>query len=178
MNIDESIEEINKRLANSKQNINQLKGFEIIAEALVYKIYDLFGKNLLLNALYQVGAGPGEIIAERLKSEHQKDEFDIIEALETLLLNLKEFYTVKVRSIERHGKKLRIEVENHCFLRESTKHRKKLQPGKAFCRVNKGYFETALKILIGDKVKKIEINFLEDDVENDVCIEELIFTLV
>ncbi len=51
----------------------------------------------------------------------------------------------------------------------------KLQPGKAFCRVNKGYFETAFRKLLGNKVKKIEINFLKDEPEKNMCVEELIF---
>jgi len=37
------------------------------------------------------------------------------------------------------------------------------------------YFETAFKKLVGDKLKKVEINFLHDDLENDVCVEEIVF---
>ena len=73
--------------------------------------------------------------------------------------------------------KIKYIIENRCFLREALKLRKKLKPGKAFCRINKGYFEKAFEELLGDKIKKIEINFLEDDEENDVCIEELTFSL-
>ena len=50
-----------------------------------------------------------------------------------------------------------------------------LKPGKAFCRINKGYFETAFRKLLGDKLKKVEINFLHDDPENNVCVEEIVF---
>jgi len=171
------IEDLNEKLANSKENLNCLKGMEIIAEALVYKIYDLYGRNLVLSMLYQVGAGPGEVIAERLKKKYNKEDFEILEALEKLILELKEYYAIQIRSIETEENRIRIEIENYCFLRDTTKHRERLKPGKTFCRVNKGYFETAFKKLIGDKIKKIEINFIKDDVENDVCIEELIFYL-
>ena len=66
-------------------------------------------------------------------------------------------------------------IENRCFLREPIKHREKLEFGKSFCRVNKGYFEEAFQILVGNGIKNIEINFLENDEEKDVCIEELNF---
>ena len=171
------IKDLNEKLANTKDNVECLKGMEIIAEALVYKIYDLYGRNLLLSMLYQVGAGPGEVIADRLKQKYNKEEFEIIEALLILCSELKEFYAIQIRSIETEENRFRILIENYCFLREPSKRRDRLQPGKAFCRVNKGYFETAFKKLLGDKIKKIEINFIEDDKEKDVCVEELVFLL-
>lgn len=171
------IEELNKKLKNSISDINSLKGFEIISEAMVYKVYDLFGRNMLLSMLYQVGAGPGEIIAERLKNKYNKEEFEILEALEVLIQELKEFYFIQIRDIEKEPQKIRIIIENYCFLREPIKHTQKLKPGKAFCRINKGYFETAFKRMLGDKVKAIEINFLFDDSQKDACVEELIFYL-
>ncbi len=170
------IDEFNKKISNPTSNLNALKGFEIIAESLVYKIYDIFGRNSLLSMLYQVGKAPGEIIAKRIKNEHNKEDFEVLEALEILMNELKDFYSLKVRKIEEKDNLIKLIVENRCFLRESTKNREKLKPGKAFCRVNKGYFETAFKILI-PKVKKIEINFLENDEEKDVCVEEFNFYL-
>ena len=167
--------ELNERLHNPIENINSVKGFEIITESLVYKVYGVFGRNSLLSILYQTGVFPGTIIAERIKKEHNKEEFEIMEALVILIDELKEFYSIQVRDIEQYEDRYRIIIENYCFLREPIKHREKLQFGKAFCRINKAYFETAFKILIGSKVKKIEINFLEDDPEKDVCVEELNF---
>ena len=90
---------------------------------------------------------------------------------------LKDYYSIQVRDIEQYDDKYRIIVENHCFLREPIKNREKLKFGKALCRVNKAYFETAFKKLLGNKVKKIEINFLENDAEKDACVEELNFFL-
>jgi hypothetical protein len=167
--------ELNERIRNPIENINSVKGFEIITESLVYKVYDVFGRNSLLSILYQIGVFPGTIIAERIKKEYQKDEFEIMEALVILMDELKEFYSIQVRDIEQYDDRYRIIIENHCFLREPFKHREKLEFGKAFCRTNKGYFETAFQQLLGDKVKKIEINFLENDSEKDVCVEELNF---
>ncbi|MFX1322128.1 MAG: hypothetical protein ACFFAQ_10840 [Promethearchaeota archaeon] len=175
--MDDFKEELNKKIFNPIENINSLKGFEIISEALVYKILDLFGRNSLLSMLYQIGVGPGEVISKRLKKKYKKNEFEIIEALKILAGELKEFYSIKVREIEYHDDLVRIEIENHCFLREPIKHRDKLKYGKSFCRVNKGYFETAFKNLLGEKIKKIEINFLENDPQKDICIEELNFYL-
>jgi len=167
--------ELNERIHNPIENINSVKGFEIITESLVYKVYDVFGRNSLLSILYQTGVFPGTIIAERIKKEYKKEEFEIMEALVILIDELKDFYSIQIRDIEQYDDRYRILIENHCFLREPIKHREKLKFGKAFCRINKGYFETVFQKLLGSNVKKIEINFLENDVEKDVCIEELNF---
>ncbi len=167
--------QINKRIENPMSNINSIKGFEIISESLTDKVYQIFGRNSLLSILYQVGAGPGNQIAKRIKEEYDRSEFEIIECLEILMKELKEFYSIQIREIERNEEKIRIEIENHCFLRDPFKDREKLQFGKVFCRINKGYFETAFKQLLGNHIKKVEINFIKNDPENDVCIEELIF---
>jgi len=169
------IEEINEMIKNDPSQINSLKGFEIICESMVYKVLDLFGKNALLSMLFQIGAGPGDMIAKRIKEDYQKEDFEILEAMVVLIRELKEYYSLKIRSAEEDDEKVVLVVENRCFLREPIKHRSKLEYGKAFCRVNKGYFETALKKLIGDKISKIEIKFLYNDEEKDVCVEELIF---
>ncbi len=173
--MEEYIEEINERIQNPIKNINSIKGFEVISESLVYKVYDVFGRNSLLSILYQIGVFPGTTIAERIKREYGKEEFEIMEALVILMEELKEFYSLQVRDIEQYDEKVRIVIENHCFLRTPISHREKLNYGKYFCRTNKGYFETAFQKLLGNKIKKVEINFLENDVEKDVCVEELIF---
>ena len=170
-----NLDELNVAIENPICNLTHLKGLEIIAESFVYKIYDIFGRNSLLSMLYQVGAGPGETISERIKEKFQKEEFEIDEALKLLLTELKDFYKIKFRTFEEDNQKIRLTIENHCFLRETIKRREKLKPGKALCRINKGYFEVALKRLVGDKIKRIEINFLENNDEHDVCIEELCF---
>lgn len=169
--------ELNEIISNPIENINSVKGFEIITESLVYKVYDVFGRNSLLSILYQTGTLPGNAIAERIKKKHNKEEFEIIEALIILLDELKDFYSIQVRDIEQFDDRYRIIIENHCFLRQPIKNREKLKFGKALCRVNKAYFETAFQELLGNKIKKIEINFLENDAEKDVCVEELNFYL-
>lgn len=171
----DKLEEINKKILNSCENLKPLRGFEIITESLVYKVYDIFGKNMLLSILYQVGAAPGKKIAQRIKNEYQKEEFDILETIEILMEELKEFYSIQIRNVEQLERRIRVEIENHCFLRKPIKNRKKLEFGKAFCRVNKGYFETAFSELLADKISRVEINYLDNDKEKDVCIEELNF---
>ena len=170
-----NIEELNKQISNPSLKFKSLEGFEVICESLVYKIYDIYGRNTLLSMLYQIGKGPGEIIANRIKEQYNKDEFEIEEAIEILLNELKDYYSIQVKDIEEHDDKLRMIIENRCFLREPMKDREKLKFGKAFCRINKGYFEEAFKQLIGDKIKNIEINFLNNDEENDTCVEEVNF---
>ncbi|TFG27740.1 MAG: hypothetical protein EU532_06790 [Promethearchaeota archaeon] len=169
------LDELNKKIYNPSNHLNSLGGFEIICESLVNKIYNIFGKNMLLTMLYQIGSGPGEIIANRIKMKYNKEEFEILEALEILLNELKDFYSIQVKKIETKDNMVKFIIENRCFLREPIKHREKLSFGKAFCRVNKGYFENAFKMLLGDKLKNIEINFLENDPIKDVCVEELKF---
>lgn len=173
--MEEYIKEINERIQNPVENINSVKGFEIMSESLVYKVYDVFGRNSLLSILYQIGVFPGTKIANRIKREYGKEEFEIMEALVILMEELKEYYSIQIRDIQQYDDKVKIIIENYCFLRIPISHREKLNYGKTFCRTNKGYFETAFQKLLGKNIKKIEINFLENDVEKDVCVEELIF---
>ncbi|MHA1235549.1 MAG: hypothetical protein ACTSO6_08460 [Promethearchaeota archaeon] len=174
--IDENfLNDLNGSIQNDLSNINSLKGFEVISESIVYKILDIFGRNSLLSMLYQTGAGPGEKIAEIIKQKYKKNDFGIFEALKILMVELKDFYSMQIREVQEFSDHFKIIIENHCFLRDPYSHREKLKPGKAFCRINKGYFETAFRKLLGDKIKKVEINFLHNDLENDVCIEEIVF---
>ena len=166
---------LNENIQNDFSNINSIKGFEVISEALVYNILDIFGRNSLLSMLYQTGSGPGEKIAIQLQEKYGKSEFEIFEVLKLLMKELKDFYSIQIREVQEYSDHFKVIIENYCFLRAPLKHRNKLKPGKAFCRINKGYFETAFRKLLGDKVKKIEINFLYDDIERDVCVEELVF---
>ena len=170
-----NIEEINKQISNPSLEFKSLEGFEVICESLVYEIYDLYGRNTLLSMLYQIGKGPGEIIAKRIKEKYNKEKFEISEAIEVLSKELKDFYSIQIRDIEEHDDMLRLIIENRCFLREPMKDREKLKFGKAFCRINKGYFEEAFRQLIGDKIKNIEVNFLNNDEVNDSCVEEVNF---
>lgn len=169
------LNELNRNIQNDISNVNSLKGFEVISESIVYKILDIFGRNSLLSMLYQTGAGPGEKIAENIKRKYGKNDFSIFEAIKILMTELKDFYSMQIREVQEYQDHFKVIIGNYCFLRDPYRHREKLKPGKAFCRINKGYFETAFRKLLGDKLKKVEINFLHDDLENDVCVEELIF---
>ena len=171
------VEKINNKIQNEVANIDSTKGLEIICEAFVYKILKVFGKNSLLTILYQVGSGPGEEIANKIKENYTREDFEILELFEILLQELKELYSIQIREIQEEPGKIRILIENRCYLRKLIEDREKLEFGMAFCRVNKGYFETAIKTLLEDKIKNIEINFIENDSENEFCLEELIFTL-
>jgi len=173
--VNDQIKEINDRIKNPIENLNSEKGFEVLTESLVHKVYDIFGRNVLLSILYQIGSFPGEVIAERIKREYGKEEFEIIEAVVILMDELKEHYSVQIRDIQQFEDRYRLIIENCCFLREPIKHREKLKFGKALCRINKAYFEVGFQNLLGDKIKKIEINFLHNDEVNDVCVEEINF---
>ena len=170
-----NLDEYNSMFQNDCENINSLKGLEIICESMVSKVYDLFGRNALLSMLFHIGSGPGNTIANRIKKIYGKEEFEVLDAFAILVNELKDYYSIVVREIEDYDDKIRLVIENHCFLREPIKHREAWKFGKAFCRVNKGYFETAFKNLLGNKIIKIDINFLYNDEEKDVCVEELNF---
>ncbi len=169
------ISEINESIANPLNMVKSKRGFEIIAEQMVEKITDIFGKNSLLSMLYQVGLSSGLLITKRLKDKYNKVEFNIIEAVKILLNETKDFYSINVLDVEKTDEYIKLIFENHCFLRKIIKRREKLDFGKAFCRVNKGYFETAFKNLIGNQIKKVEMRFIENNMEKDVCVEEITF---
>ena len=171
------VSDINNIIDNPQSNVKSDKGFEIITEAMVQKINEIFGRNSLLSMLYQVGLGPGQAIAKRIQEKYNRTEFGIMEALELLLLEIKDFYSIKVQDIELSKDKVKIVIENHCFLRKPIKSRKTLEFGKSFCRVNKGYFETAFKMLVGKEIVKVDMMFIENDEEKDACIEEITFYL-
>ncbi len=167
--------EINNFILNPRNNVKSKKGFEIIAEHMVEKITDIFGKNSLLSMLYQVGLSTGLSIANRLKEKYHKVEFDIIEAVKLLFNETKDFYSIDVKDVEKTDEYIKFIFENYCFLRKIIKRRDSLDFGRSFCRVNKGYFETAFKNLVGNQVKKVEMRFIENNQEKDVCIEEIKF---
>ena len=169
------ISEINESIANPLNMVKSKRGFEIIAEQMVEKITDIFGKNSLLSMLYQVGLSSGLLITKRLKDKYNKVEFNIIEAVKILLNETKDFYSINVLDVEKTDEYIKLIFENHCFLRKIIKRREKLDFGKAFCRVNKGYFETAFKNLVGNQIKKVEMRFIENNTEKDVCVEEITF---
>ena len=67
-----------------------MDGYEVVLEAMVYKIYDLFGKNALLSMTYQIGAGPGGQIATRILKERNIDKIeDPVEAIYGMLSHVK-----------------------------------------------------------------------------------------
>ncbi|MHA1150517.1 MAG: hypothetical protein ACTSR8_20045 [Promethearchaeota archaeon] len=170
-------EEINEKILNTSTKLDTVAGFGNIAESLVDHIYELFGRNTLLNILYQCGVGSAERISKRLKTKYQQEKFTIDEAIKILFNELRDYYSIQIRDIEQNGNKIRFVIENRCFLRDSIKTREKLKFGKAFCRINKGYFETAFKNMLGDTLEKIDISYLHNDDEKDVCVEELVFYL-
>ncbi|MHA1819363.1 MAG: hypothetical protein ACTSU2_14070 [Promethearchaeota archaeon] len=172
------IEKINKEIENPRTEFDTLEGYEVVLEALIYKIYDLFGRNALLSMTYQIGAGPGEEIAKRILKERGVDKIlDPFDAMEILLNENKRFYSVQVRDVKVEPYKdeyykIYIEISNRCFYRESLKKRPRLRIGGPLCRINKGYYEVAFKKLTG---LKNEINFIRNDEENNQCIESVTF---
>lgn len=180
MNYEKNIEEINKEIFNPKEKFDTLKGFENVLENMVYQVYDIFGRNALLSMLYTIGKGPGDELAEEILKEQGKSIInDPYEAFTLILKKTEDYYSVKVKDIkiENHNQefdKIVITIQNRCFYRESIQKSDRIKIGKALCRINKGFFESACKKLTGFKC---DIDFIENDEENDACIESLVLQI-
>jgi hypothetical protein len=175
------IEKMNNEIQNPNASFETLTGYEVVLESLVYKIYDVFGRNALLSMMYQIGSGPGQEIAERILKERNNKIFeDPFEAVATLLNQERKYYEIVVKDIKEEPaefngkkyKKLTITINNRCFFRESLKKRKRLKIGGPLCRINKAYYETAFKLLTG---LKCEIGFLQNDEKLGMCLETVSF---
>jgi hypothetical protein len=172
--------ELNEKIKNPREVFEAKKGYEMVLEALIYNIYSVFGKNALLSTTYQIGAGPGQEIAQKILDEKSVSKIkDPLDAFEALLNENREFYSVEILDIkqEPHDEKynkLVLTIHDRCFYREVCHQRKRLRVGGPLCRINKAYFETALKKLTGFKV---EIAFIKDIPEKDMCLESITFFL-
>lgn len=170
-----NIDEINEQIKNAVENVDYLKGMEILLESFGDKIIDVFGRNTLLSVLYQIGAKTGQVIADRIKEEQGKEEFEPLEAVGIFFKEVKDFFSVQVKRIEEDEEYIKIYLQNHCFLRDAMNKRKGLVPGKTLCRINKGYFEVALYNLVKIKYKKVDMSLVENDEGANCCIECLTF---
>ncbi len=168
---------LNASLKNSNETVDSIRGIEVVLDAFVKKIIELFGKNALLSAEYQIGAAPGQKIAQRILTARGNAPFtDPFEALIALFAETKKFFSVQVvqvDTVQQNGGVLTVTMKNHCFLRDVIKHRPGLEMGGPLCRINKGYLETALKLLLGGK--KVELTRTGDDPASDMCQETLRF---
>ncbi len=168
---------LNAKLQNANANVDSIRGIEVVLEAFVKKVIELFGKNALLSAGYQIGAAPGQKIAQRILATRGNVKFtDPIEALLALFTETKKYFNVeivKVDNIQQNGTDVIVTMKNHCFLRDVIKHRSGLEMGGPLCRINKGYLEAALKLLLGEK--KVELTRTGDDPGADMCLETLRF---
>lgn len=168
---------LNSSLQNTNTSVDSIRGIEVVLEAFVKKVIELFGKNALLSAGYQIGAAPGQKIAQRILAARGNVPFtDPLEALLALFSETKKFFNiqvVQVDSLQSNGGALVVAMKNHCFLRDIIKHRPDLEMGGPLCRINKGYLETALKLLLGGK--KVELARTGDEPASDMCQETLRF---
>jgi len=167
---------INAQLQNTKVNVDSIHGIEIVLEAFVKRITELFGKNALLSASYQIGATPGQKIAERLLTARGNVKFtNPLEALVALFKETKKYFNieiVQVENIQQNASEIVVKMKNHCFLRNVIKDRPVLAVGEPLCRINKGYLETALRLLTG---KRVELSRVGDDAAADMCLETIRF---
>jgi predicted hydrocarbon binding protein len=167
--------ELNERIQNSNDNVDSISGLEIVLEALVGKFIDLYGKNMLLSAAYQIGAAPAHKISQRLLAARGEELYaDPVEAMADLFSETKGFFHVEVADIQEKNGEIVVSMKNHCFLRSVIVKRPGLEMGGPLCRINKGYLETAIKDLTG---KKVELKRTGDDNDACMCIETLRITV-
>lgn len=170
--------ELNEKINNPRDVFEAKKGYEMVLEALIYNIYSVFGKNALLSTTYQIGAGPGQEAAQKILSTKGATKIeDPLIAFELLLNENREFFSMNVLDIkqENHDEKynkLTLTINDRCFYREVCHKRPRLRVGGPLCRINKAYFETALKKLTGFKV---DISFIKDVPEKEMCLETISF---
>jgi predicted hydrocarbon binding protein len=163
--------ELNAVIQNSNENVDSISGLEIVLEALVGKFIDLYGKNMLLSAAYQIGAAPAHKISQRLLAARGGELYaDPVEAMADLFSETKGFFHVEVADLQEENGALVVNMKNHCFLRSVIVKRGGLEMGGPLCRINKGYLETAIKELTG---RKVELKRTGDDNGACMCLETL-----
>ena len=133
MNFHKKIKELNELINNPRDSYEVITGYETVLEAMVYQIYDLFGRNALLSMLYTIGAGPAKEIAEEILKEKGVDKIeDPFEIMKLLLEKNKDFYSVQIQDIKLEPfddktDKLIMEIQNECFYRKGLKRKNNLK---------------------------------------------------
>lgn len=172
-----SIAEINARLADQYEHrLDVLGGLEILLEAFTRKVTDLFGRNSLLAMTYQIGADPATKIAQRMLAARHGAQFaDPVEALVAFFEEVADYFHVKVTEVTEDANSgvIRVRFQNECFFRPTIAHREGLDFGGPLCRVNKGYVETALRLLTGwnPELRRTGECF---EADRECCVEELL----
>lgn len=171
--MDPLVEKYNKILEKTDEEFDLLGGYESIIGGLVVQVSDIYGENTARNLCYQIGSKPGEKIARKILEYQNGVIFsDPIEAFVNLLGRLKAYYHPSIESITTTPEGiLKIRFSNSCYLDAVFLRRPELVKGGSLCRIVKGYFETALKILTG---KKVNLEYL--DTKNDPCKTEITFS--
>ena len=169
---EEKINKYNALLQGSTDEFDVIGGYEVLLGGLEKNLSDLYGLNTAKNFIYQLGTGPGKQVATILLQEHNNEIYtDPLEATGELLIRLKSYHSAQIQKAYVEGGKTHIVLYNTCFLNGMFKRRPDMVRGDILCRLNKGYFEFALKNLTK---KNVILNFIES--ANERCTLELIFS--
>jgi hypothetical protein len=171
--MDPLVEKYNKILEKTDDEFDLLGGYESIISGLVIQVSDIYGENTARNLCYQIGSKPGEKIARKILEYQNGVVFnDPTEAFVNLLGRLKAYYHPVIESITTTPEGiLKLKFTNSCYLDAVFSRRTEFSKGGSLCRIVKGYFETALKILTG---KKVILDYL--DTKNEPCKMEISFS--
>jgi predicted hydrocarbon binding protein len=135
-----------------------------------------FGTNTVKAILFRMGQKPGDIIADEILSKYDKspeNPFDLPSAAFSLFQNtITKLYNTEI--IEQTDKKDRviIKIKNVCVFRNVIKSREELEYGGTLCEFTAGYFENALKTLLG---MDVEYQIDKKETTEEYCVIKIIF---
>jgi hypothetical protein len=164
---EDEVKKYNEILKNQDPKFDVVGGYEVILSGVVQDLPETYGENTAKNFSYQLGATPGKMIAQRILEERDGEIFDDpVEATIDLISRLKAYYNSQVDSISHNSDgSVSIILNQRCYFKELFEKRSDIEKGEILCRINRGYFEQALKILTGKK--KVLLKHL--DVKSDFC---------
>ncbi len=171
----EDINRFNNLINNEEPKFEPKTEYEKVILSLVTKIRDLYGRGTVLSMTYQIGSDGGIKAANEILNQRGGKTFDDpIEAMVVLSTLVKHQYSIFIESIdtEESSNTITVNVLNRCAFREMTTKYKEIRPGSSICRIGKGFFESALKLLLKDTYK-IEISFKEN-VEAEAKCREIV----
>lgn len=169
----EEIKRFNDLINNEEPKFEPKTEYEKVILSLVTKIRDVYGRGTVLSITYQIGSDGGTKAADEILKQRDGKPFDDpVEAMVVLSTLVKHQYSIFIESIEtdESNGSITVNVLNQCAFREMTTKYKEIRPGSSVCRIGKGFFESALKILLQDKYK-VDISFKENVEEMNKCRE-------
>jgi predicted hydrocarbon binding protein len=170
----ETIDKYNKLLDNPSPDFDIVGGYEVLMAGISKNLPETFGDATAKNFTYQIGVLPGRKIGERIVQENSNEKFEnVVEAAVNLMSRLKGYYQFQIENVDEENNQTILIARIKCYMEELYKHRTDLIKGGPLCRINKGYFESALKIMTG---KKVLVDQTAAGSEDEMCKLKIVFS--